>query len=284
MTPADEATLRTEETWTLRLTTGGLLVPYLDPRGGAETTWHYAIASAAGAWTIDHTVLPTPEHVMGATETPGNLWLAGASYGSNPAVGGVATVWRSTDGGATWAASLAVDNGVDNTGFARFYTVVPLGTELIAVLSDTGGVTHRWRWTGSAWTDLGAGGATLTDYVLFTYNGSAFALVWHGGKEAAAVTAGAWEILTNTADAAAGAGITASLPNVSILDASATATHLYLLDETGLLHRGDTNGVWRTSISVDPAARSIAVDEAGGWLFVGTTDSRVIRYRLNATP
>lgn len=84
----------TEEIEAFRDLDGRLFVPHADTRAGAD----YSVRSGSG-WS-QHDAFASL-HVFDAAETPGSLWLCGSS-GAN------GTVWRSTDGGATWQLSLSV--------------------------------------------------------------------------------------------------------------------------------------------------------------------------------
>lgn len=284
-TVTDEATLATEEIWEIRPATGGLIVPHVDPSGGNEATGHFS-RLVDGVWHVDLSLSDpltdaTPEHVFTCAETADGLWFAGSAYGAHPATGGAACIWRSTDNGATFAPSLLLD-GPSLTGFARFYLLVPIGEEIIAVLSDNTG-QGQFRWAGSSWAEEAAPDALLTDYVVGDAAGAPFAIAWDGGKNLASVTSSSPFVLTRTADAAIGSAVAAAVPNINVMDAQVGASGtIYLLDNGDTLYRRHADGTWATpqAISGLGTARCMVVDEAGGYLYFGTLDSHVLRVAI----
>lgn len=276
----DEATFATEETWEIRPVSDGLVVPYVDPSGGNEATGHYA-RYRAGAWEVDLPLAAaftdtTPEHVFTAAQTADGLWFAGSAYGAHPETGGAACIWRSTDDGVTFTASLLLD-GAGLTGFARFYLLVPIGDEIIAVLGDTSG-QRQFRWAGTAWTEETAPAELLTDYVAGSVTDGPFALAWNSGKSSGEVNSGAPHVLTRTVDASIAASVTPPPTLSEVVDAKlAPSGTIYAIGSMGRLHRF-IGGAWADPVQFSgvSSVRSMSVDETGGLLYFTTVDSKVL--------
>jgi hypothetical protein len=268
-----ELTLHTEQTWTMRMLGGRLFVPYVDPQGSFDASQgQYAVATAHGAWSAVTAVTPVPEHVFDVAETVDGLFLFGASGGTN------GTIWRSTDSGSTWAQSLSVPG----SGLARFYAVAQFGDTMLAQFYDNATNTPlSYRWTGTGWA-LADNPAQVTDVpCVFSLNGTDFALGLPFAKNLGLVEATAVVVILRPADAAQAEDVASSLPANQISDATTDGTYLYLLTSTLDVLRGDTSGVWSALCTLtDATVRSIAV--AGGWLYFGTTDSRILRTPIPA--
>ena len=107
----------TEEIEAFRELDGRLFVPHTDTQAGAD----YSVSSSSG-WSQHNAFAGL--HVFDAAETQGSLWLCG-SNGVN------GTVWRSTDGGATWQLSLSVPPWNGQAGdFVRVYFCAAVRGEL----------------------------------------------------------------------------------------------------------------------------------------------------------
>jgi hypothetical protein len=107
----------TEEIETFRELDGRLFVPHTDTQAGAD----YSVRPSSG-WS-QHDAFASL-HVFDAAETQGSLWLCG----SNDVNG---TVWRSTDGGATWQLSLSVPPWSGQAGdYVRIYFCAAVRGEL----------------------------------------------------------------------------------------------------------------------------------------------------------
>lgn len=265
-----EVTLHTEETWALRTLSAGLCVPYVDPQGFEDATQgQYATATASGSWTVHTNVDPVPIHVFDAVECPDGLFLFGASNNSGPDGGG--TVWRSTDGGATWTVSLDVP---DASGLGRFYAAVRLGADMLAVF-DNGTARTLYHWpTGGPWAAVGAT-RTVSDLVPFTWQGTPFALGVPVGKQFGHTSFDNAVVLTLPAVADQQAAIAASLPTgVQVRDAVTDGTHLWILDANSVVWQGATDGTWTALFQLTRDVRSLAVTDTA--FFFGTGDSRIV--------
>lgn len=273
---SSEASLTTEETWTLHVAGGKLYVPFIDPQSiGDPSTGQYAVATATGAWTTRTNVTPEPIHVFDVAETTDGLWL----FGSDSAH---ACIWRSTDGGDTWAASFQSEPASD---VDRAYRAWQIGDELIAFV--VGVHPQIQRWDGSTWTDISSGttgsATPPADGVGFTLDGVPFfagVAFWKapGNAQASVLT-----VCLRPEDEASRAAIEAALPTGSFYDAAADGTDFYLVGADGQVHHGTDAGVWTSVLTLnDLTVRSIAVDQAAGFFYFGTTDSRIIRTPIPA--
>lgn len=267
---ASAVTLQTEETWVGRVLGGKFYVPFIDPRGDA-TVGQLAVATDTASWSVLSNVTPVPEHVFDVAETVDGLWLFGASGGST------ATIWRSTDHGATWTSSLAVAG----SGFARFYAAVQFGDTILAKFYDDLTSTarvYRWNSGGSSWA-LGANPVAATDvFGPFTFEGTPFALGMATDKNTGNVVGNSPQLIIRAEDAALAATITAAIPTNHLYDGCAAGDAFYLLTATQDVLVGDDTGSWSALLTLsDDTVRSIAVDTDAGYFGFGTTDGRVLR-------
>lgn len=263
-----EQALATEEIWTMRTLSEKLYVPEIDPRGGDDASaGQYAVATASGAWTVHTNVTPTPEHVFAVAERDGSLWLSGAAYDGelSPGLGGVASVWRSDDDGATWTREIAQPS---ESGGLRVYALAPTTDGLLAFASDHGGPVTVWhRPDGGEWAE-----ADPTGYP----DGVSEAVPFLDG---ALLLAGGYKVLAIGQQMAATPGAGTPL-DVLVTDVTVVGSHAYALGTDGTIWRG--NGTtWTALFTLDaPTARSLAVTADETTVYLGTTDSRVLSATL----
>lgn len=273
---ASEISAHTEQFWTMRVIGGKLYAPYIDPQStnADPSNGQYAVATAPGSWSVVTSVLGV-SHAFDFAETADGLWVFGASETEN-----AADIWRSTDGGVTWAESLSVPGD----GLTRFYAVAAFGDELIAFATVTP-AARAWRWTagGTEWVEITDPGEVTEVKCLYSLNEVDFWITLHDGKETGFVTAGIAPLAV-TLDPADAATIQASLPaGVLIADADTDGTHLWLLAGDQQVWRGDTSGSWTSVMTIDDqTARCLAVDLDGGFIYFGTNDSRILRTAIPA--
>lgn len=270
---SSELSATVEQTWTMRALDGALHVPYLDPQSTNANPENGQLATSpgGGTWNVIATCSGVT-HAFDVAKTSAGLFLFGANETDDQAV-----IWRSQDDGATWTVSLTVDapDGAPPLA-ARFYAAAQFGDTIVALFHDD--TTDRaFQWDGAAWAEVDSPGKITDVPCTFTLNGTAFGIGIVTSKDLAYVQAPtAPVVVVQEADAVHVATIAASLPNVAIYDAATDGTNLYLLDETGPVWRGETTGTWTDVLTVDdPTVRSIAV--ADGFLYFGTTDSRILR-------
>lgn len=266
-----EATLHTEETWLYRNAGSRQFVSYIDPQGyGDGTQGQLAIAATPGTWRIVTNVTPVPIHVMACCETADGIFLFGAANEPDPPNGG-ATVWRSTDDGATWTVSLAPRP--DPTNGARFYAPMLYGDVIETQLVTSPTVVYRWE--GASWSVVAdqAPGSVVAEAVPFTYLGTAFQFCLNDSKPQGHVVDSQWHIRTQAADAAVRDTITATIPVVRARGAVVDGAYLYLLDQDGSVWRAADDLVWTRLFTLDLIPASLAVD--GTTAYFGTADSKV---------
>jgi hypothetical protein len=130
----------TEEIETFRELNGRLFVPHTDTRAGAD----YSVRPSSG-WS-QHDAFASL-HVFDGAETQGSLWLCGSS-GVN------GTVWRSTDGGATWQLSLSVPPWSGLAGdFVRVYFCAAVRGELhVQPHSRFAPTPASWEFSVGSWS------------------------------------------------------------------------------------------------------------------------------------
>jgi hypothetical protein len=293
---AAEATLLTESLWTFRIIDGQLYAPYIDPRDTNEhpDRGQYAVASAPGDWTVVTTVVGVT-HAFDIAETVDGLWLFGSDetqFQQPPAP--AAIIYRSTDGGATWTESL----NVPGDDFARFYAVAQFGDDLIAYFNDNEGIVnenHVYLWSagGTEWVEITPQPQqpTVSETVgPFTFNGTPFHLGIGRGKDFGVPlsnsvhgTAQKLHVLVHPDDAGQHDAILATIPTNGVYDATLAGGFCWTLGDDATVLRGDTAGNWTAVCTLtDPTVRSIAVDPDGGYLYFGTTDSRILRTPIPA--
>ena len=265
-----EVTLHTEQTWTMRVIDGALIVPFLDPQGSFDTSQgQYATAASVGSWSVTIDVTPAPEHVFDVAKTVDGLFLFGASGGTN------GTIWRSTDDGATWAAALTIAG----SEFARFYAVAQFDEVLLAFYDDATGSPRAYQWTANAWSEITSPGLVTETIGPFTYQGTEFYLGLPDTKNVGTIEPNLPVVIVGPDDGEQLAAITGSFPADQMLyDGTEAEGSFYLLTAAGDVLVGDDLGQWSTLLTLtDDTVRSIAVDPDGGYLYFGTTDSRILR-------
>lgn len=266
LTVSVEAAFETEQTWTYRSVGGSVYVPYVDLTGPG--TGDALAIGTDGVWSIISDVGSDPVHVHAVVVTTDGIFLFGCSNEPDPPNGG-ATVWRSTDDGATWTVVLAPRP--DPTNFDRFYTAWAYGDDIYAMLASTTPRLFHWP-AGGPWEELEYDGPLITEVRAFTYDGTPFHLGLTHGKPEGVSTNGALTVHTQPADAAVAATILAGLPSGLFRDACTDGTYLYLLQSDGTVHRGDTSGVWTVLFTVNGATpASIAVADGYAYFGIGSS-------------
>lgn len=277
-TISSEATLNTEATWLYREFDGVKFVAYLDPQGGEGNpeNGQFAYNDSSG-WVVLTNVSPYPVHVDDLYVTAEGWWLFGSSNEPDPPTGG-ATVWLSTDEGATWEVSLAPRP--DTTGQARFVAACVLDGDLHAVL-DRGfavGGRHIYRRTAGTWVEVEPFSAGVSDLVPFTIGGIEFALVVTIGKQYSLSAAGLVAVLTTAADAGHRESLRHMLPATAFC-ASVVGGFLYVLDSHSTLWRVDSSG-HRTPLMTLEVALVSCFAIVGSTVYFGTQDSKIYKAAL----
>lgn len=271
-------TLQTEQLYRLREAAGVLIIPFVDPRGGTGSPSNGQVArlTTDGTLTVLTNVTPVPVHVWDTVVTADGWWLFGSSEVDGPT--GTATIWRSTDNGATWTASLNVSSGTptwdeSRDAGARFYGVQQyadgtLIANLLGAADPQARLYRRNPGSGSSWTDV-------TDADTYLIGGSAQVGFTRDDVEFF-VSPSNGTVSVRSEDAASHATLAALVPP-SLVDAYATAEHLWFLDaDRAVWQLGSAGAAVKLVTLDDPTVCSLAIDETAAVIYLGTTDGRVL--------
>jgi hypothetical protein len=248
---ATEFVADTEAIYTFRQIGGLLYVPSIDPRGFSAD---YVVGSP---WSSASPVGAAHAFDM-ATLTGSDLWICGASYNGN------ASVWRSLDGGASWALSLTVPPlGAFQTG--RFYgCAVYNGRLYVQAYSHPSGAHPTSKvFDGRSWSDGPdlAMGASLSHARVFAGK-LVFMTQFHPG-----ILAGAMRSFDGTT--------ALNIGPTTVYDFAINAGTLYALGSDGWVRTTTDLVNWTAIGKVGRKARSVAV--FNGAVYVGGTDSKLYR-------
>ena len=126
-----------------QLSNGRIIYPWVDPTGawGDPQGYTYSDNGTAGPW--EQQLIFPAYHILDVREHGGALWACGAGP-----LDGVQTaqVWKSEDGGDTWARSFTATG----TTLARVYSLLPVGDELWIDPAATA-AQGPWRLEGDDW-------------------------------------------------------------------------------------------------------------------------------------
>lgn len=271
----DELTCHTEEIYNYAtLNDGRLAVPYIDPQGyGDPTQGVAALRGSEGAWTVITTITDhEPIHVTAITRrTDGTLVICGSSQ-EFPS--GESAAWLSTDDGATWTKE-AISTGP--TEFERAYAVTEIDGVLHAWVSN-GGQASAGEYERNDLDGTWAKTSALSIQELHPATTLGVEYFWSheigpstGMAEPATIAPYPPALPSPLAEAVA------DWPRLAVCLTVDTDGTVWWLGASHDLHRGGTDGV-HTALGVldDPTIASLAVDVTGGFLYFGTTDSRVL--------
>lgn len=121
------AGFNTEEVMVYRELSGNLYAPSIDPCGGSAS-----FASNRGGQWYAAAGIPNGIHIYDVAEgASGELFACGSAGGGGGTLS-VPTVWRSTDGGASWSVFFEEPSEADDhrDGYERFYWMGRLGDKL----------------------------------------------------------------------------------------------------------------------------------------------------------
>lgn len=268
----DEITLQTEATWNMRTTASGrLLVSYIDPTGYADPTQGaLAVRETDGSWTIAHITDRPPIHDFSALERAnGDLVVVGADIDG-------AAAWISTGGGDFVGETICqLDPGDPNAGYVRTFTVFELDGTLHAYVQAATFTTITGRWT----RDDDTGTWTKQDTEQFqgaskvTVQGVDLALLLSYGPSSGMVASGS--LRTYPPDLHP----SWERNDVLAVNVDRTTGLAWWLTSSGVVYRGNADGTLTDVMHLLDAAmvRCLAVDSPGGWVYFGTTDSRIVR-------
>jgi hypothetical protein len=265
--------LETEETYRLRVLDGALYVPYLDPRGTNANPENGQLAINNGTWDVV-TTAEGLTHGFDVAKTSDGLWLFGADETTDKA-----TVWRSQDDGATWVKSLEVDSDPDAVAEStRFYAALLLGDDLTCYYHSGADADRAFHWNGTGWDEVDTAGPIYGVPAVHELNGTLFGVGISNGVQTGAAAEAAMTALLTPDDTAQQPTVQASLPSIAVFDAYAAGGYLWLLSNEWHVWRGDTTGGWTDLGPLDDTTiRSLAADTTNGYLYFGTTDSRILR-------
>lgn len=261
-----EFTAPTEQTWSATPLPGGdLLIPCVDLRDGSSAA--YARRSS-GVWASVATVDPIPVHAFAMAVTDDAMYLAGAGDGGDHIV----SVWASTDGGATWAESLAADP--EASGFARVHELCVLNGTVLAFYDD--GVQKVFALpSGGDWAQIDAGDtARVSDAHPFMRGGVEVALCVERGKNLGFPRSEPVNVHALPADTAVRTATAAALTDVRASDISITpdGATAYLLNGRAVWRLGSTGDAMRLRrLDRECLSLTVSADTA----YFGTADSTV---------
>lgn len=143
----------TEEINTFRNYGGKLYTPNVDPSSGYTSGQVFA-SNASGAWSPSpSTGSISAEHVFDVAVVSHGIYVAGSSNS------GAATLWRSTNGGASWTiANTWVDaTPADRDGYERYYWIGVIGND-IYIQADRGTkgtqIPPLQKFNGTSWSNV----------------------------------------------------------------------------------------------------------------------------------
>lgn len=128
----------TEAIETFRTIDGKLWSPAIDTRVGYD----FAVR-ADGVWSEPVSEIPSWHVYDIAQRVPGELFLSGSTYADCAVTGCDGAVWRSTDGGATWAFSFTEPG---NPNYGRCFNMVAFQNKAYVQCS-----TGRYVFDGATW-------------------------------------------------------------------------------------------------------------------------------------
>lgn len=267
--PVEEITLQTEAVWNMRTAPNGqMLVSYIDPQGtGDASTGALAIKAADGSWTVVQISDHVPIHDFSSlVRDTGEVVVVGASSAG-------AGAWIDS----VWEPIADAPEGNPSQGFVRAWTVLELAGVLHAWVDDgISSLDHTWNGhyvrddSDGTWAkvddDVRAKGSTK-----ITVNGTVRALLLTSGPDNFETVHGG-QLVSH--DGALDAWETNNVYAVNV----ATDGSAWWLTTEPALYRGDPDGSSALIGSIDDdTVRSLAVDSARGWVYLGTTDSRIVR-------
>lgn len=245
-----------------------LYAVHVDPKSHNGAAYSVGDSSSGKAVWSNH-LLPTMTHVFGFTQgsSPSELFIAG-SFDEGSGTNEVAKVFRSTDGGATWAESLSVPS---RGGFNRMYFLAKLGDKIYAQnlsTSDFSGSnpeTKAWVFNGSSWSK-----ATPISYTYQPYDGTEF-----NGKIVAKQYPYGGSLLAYDGRSTS---YLRSIRDYKVHSDGYVYALTYNNNDLSVMRTKDLSN-WELVTATPNNAQSIAL--LGNTIFIGTSDSELYRAEIN---
>ena len=269
----DEFTAKTEQFFrpSIGSVSNTLYMPYIDPQGfGDDSTGEYASATTPGNWSQGALVSnPSVIHMEDIIETVDGVFAVGSGCnGADYGTVGTAIIWHLING--VWVKEYSE---TDTSTVHRFYSLCTFGDTIVA-LSDFR-TLMRTSGANSTWTDIPF--VSVVDRLAsFTINGVYFWLAVTGDQSLR-------KPQIPTVITLPGVTFTEDPYNTFgyVTDAK-SQTYLWLLGpsvdfSTVEVRRIDAQGNVVIIGNVDPLVVSIEVDEAHNYIYLGTSDSRILQ-------
>jgi hypothetical protein len=254
-----------------------LFAPSVDPGGSLNSILSVGnVSGSSVGWRQFSSLTPAPlnapamEHVFDSnTLTGSDIWLAGST-------GNDAVLYRSTDGGVTWAEMLR--KAGSSTYYHRFYSIGVLNGKLyvqaMTVNQSTNMVVAPEQksnvYSNGAWT---TGPSLITSYNMWHAEAFAGKLVYFTWSAADGIPSGCPNVFN-------GSSVTFGCP-ASMTDFSIDGTTLYAVGG-GKVYSTTDLSKWYLQGTAPAGAISVAA--SNGKIYIGTSDSKLFSATINTNP
>lgn len=242
-------TFNTEQMSQFRILGSKLYAPSIDPTCG---NWCLGGYASGEPWATRAPVNVVHVYDM-ATLNGTDLWMAGASN-----VG--ARMWRSTDGGTVWDIVQEDTSAVQN-GYERYYWVAELNGKIYTQAGNTVPATPMRIFDGTTWTAGSTAIFSMPESKVEVFkshivaNNLGYLQAFDGTNISSVPSSGS-----------------------GYRDIYASGDYLYSVTYNNKLTRTSNLTTWETVGDVPANTRSVAVNN--GYVYVGTTDSKIYRATL----
>lgn len=261
-----EHTFPAECVWTVRRFGDRLFVPNIDPQ---FDTVSFSVRASDGTWS-DRPLPADCVHLFDVVQQGPMVYAFGARLATvSDGQVSLASVWRSTDDGLTWALSSPSATSMSQ-GTSRCYGAAILDGQ---ILSANDGPRLWRRPTGGPWSLVGQSPGHVDEAVPFMIDGTTVAVGWstkrYGRAEPTPVV-----VLTLPADDTQRPTIQALFTRSAIdITTSPDGALLYVLEGSGKIRQYEQDGTATLLGSPDVPAVSLAA--ADDVLYLGTADASV---------